>query len=150
MKPTGMQNFFEWVMDFVKGIIKSNMDWKTGGNFHLLGITLIMFIFVANMLGLPFALVIGDELWWKSPTADPVITLTMAVMVVALSHYYGIKLKGAKEYGRDYFRPVAFMFPFTIIGEFSNTLSLGLRLYGNIYAGEVLIGLLSIRITGSH
>jgi len=30
LKPTGMQNFFEWVMDFVKGIIKSNMDWKTG------------------------------------------------------------------------------------------------------------------------
>lgn len=144
LKPTGMQNFFEWVMDFVKGIIKSNMDWKTGGNFHLLGITLIMFIFVANMLGLPFALVIGDELWWKSPTADPVITMTMAVMVVALSHYYGIKLKGAKEYGRDYFRPVPFMFPFTIIGEFSNTLSLGLRLYGNIYAGEVLIGLLAL------
>ncbi len=41
LKPTGMQNFFEWIMDFVKGIIKSNMDWKTGGRFHVLGITLI-------------------------------------------------------------------------------------------------------------
>ena len=40
-------------MDFVKGIIKSNMDWKTGGRFHILGITLIMFIAVANLLGLP-------------------------------------------------------------------------------------------------
>ena len=37
MKPTGMQNFMEWVMDFVKGIINSNMDWKTGGRFHILG-----------------------------------------------------------------------------------------------------------------
>ena len=37
MKPTGMQNFMEWVMDFVKGIIKSNMDWKDGGRFHILG-----------------------------------------------------------------------------------------------------------------
>ena len=44
LKPTGMQNFMEWVMDFVKGMIKSNMDWRTGGNFHLLGITLFMFI----------------------------------------------------------------------------------------------------------
>lgn len=143
MKPTGMQNFIEWVMDFVKGIIKSNMDWKTGGNFHLLGITLLMFVFVSNMLGLPFAIVIGDELWWKSPTADPVVTMTLAVMVVGLSHYYGVKMKGMKEYGRDFFRPVGFMFPFKIIEEFANTLSLGLRLYGNLYAGEVLIGLLA-------
>ena len=45
LKPTGMQNFIEWIMDFVKGIIKSNMDWKTGGRFHVLGITLIMFLF---------------------------------------------------------------------------------------------------------
>ena len=55
VKPTGMQNFFEWIMDFVKGIIKSNMDWKTGGRFHVLGITLILFLFVSNVLGLPFA-----------------------------------------------------------------------------------------------
>ena len=61
MKPTGMQNFMEWVMDFVKGIIKSNMDWKTGGRFHVLGITLIMFVFVANMIGLPFAIVWDDN-----------------------------------------------------------------------------------------
>ena len=41
------------------------------------------------------------------------------------------------------------MFPFAIIGELSNTLSLGLRLYGNIYAGEVLIALLaSMAATG--
>ena len=46
----------EWIMDFVKGIIKNNMDWKTGGQFHVLGITLIMFVFVANVLGLPFNL----------------------------------------------------------------------------------------------
>ena len=48
-------------MDFVKGIIKSNMDWKTGGRFHVLGITLIMFIFVANMLGLPFSIIINGD-----------------------------------------------------------------------------------------
>lgn len=149
MKPTGMQNVMEWIMDFVKGIIKSNMDWKTGGNFHLLGITLIMFIFVSNMLGLPFALYVGDDLWWKSPTADPVVTLTLSVMVVALSHFYGVKMKGAKEYGRDFFRPVGFMFPFKIIEELANSLSLGLRLYGNLYAGEVLIALLaSLAATG--
>ncbi|WP_040227636.1 F0F1 ATP synthase subunit A [Bhargavaea cecembensis] len=143
LKPTGMQNFMEWVMDFVKGIIKSNMDWKTGGRFHLLGLTLIMFVFVANMLGLPFAIVWDHELWWKSPTADPTITMTLAAMVLVLTHYYGVKMTGAKNYFVGYTKPVAFMTPLKIIEEFANTLTLGLRLYGNIYAGEILIGLLA-------
>jgi F-type H+-transporting ATPase subunit a len=143
MKPTGMQNFFEWVMDFVKGIIDSTMDWKTGGRFHILGITLLMYIFVSNMLGLPFSVVIDGNLWWKSPTADPAITLTLAVMIVALSHFYAIRLKGVGEYGKDFFRPMWFMFPLKIIEEFANTLTLGLRLYGNIFAGEILLALLA-------
>ena len=82
LKPTGMQNFMEWIMDFVKGIIKNNMDWKTGGRFHVLGITLLMFVFVANVIGLPFSIQWDHKLWWKSPTADPTVTLTLAAMVV--------------------------------------------------------------------
>lgn len=143
MRPTGKQNFMEWIMDFVKNLVKSNMDWKTGGRFHVLGITLIMFIFVSNMLGLPFAVVVNHDLWWKSPTADPVVTLTLAAMVTALSHYYGVKLNGVKNYGKSYFQPVGFIFPLKLIEEFSNTLTLGLRLYGNIYAGEILLTLLA-------
>jgi F-type H+-transporting ATPase subunit a len=143
MKPTGMQNFLEWVLDFVKSIINSTMDWKEGGRFHILGLTLLMYIFVSNMLGLPFAITVDGNLWWKSPTADPIVTLTLAVMVVVLSHYYGIKLKGAKEYGRGFFQPMKFLFPLKIIEEFANTLTLGLRLYGNIYAGELLLSLLA-------
>lgn len=143
MKPTGMQNFMEWVMDFVKGIINSTMDWKDGGRFHVLGITLMMYVFVANMLGLPFSVTYNGELWWKSPTADPVVTMTLAVMVVGLSHYYGVKLKGTAEYGKEFFKPFWFMFPIKLIEEFANTLTLGLRLYGNIYAGEILLSLLA-------
>ncbi|MBT2657762.1 MULTISPECIES: F0F1 ATP synthase subunit A [Bacillaceae] len=143
MKPTGMQNFFEWVMDFVKGIINSTMDWKDGGRFHILGITLIMYIFVSNMLGLPFSIVIDGTLWWKSPTADPIITLTLAVMILGLTHYYGVKLKGFKGYAQGFFSPMGFLFPLKIIEEFANTLTLGLRLYGNIFAGELLLSLLA-------
>jgi F-type H+-transporting ATPase subunit a len=143
LKPTGMQNFMEWVMDFVKGIIKSNMDWKTGGRFHVLGITVLMFVFVANMLGLPFSIIINGDLWWKSPTADPTITMTLAVMIVILTHFYGIRMKGLGEYGKEFLRPLPFLLPLKIIEEFANTLTLGLRLYGNIYAGEVLLGLLA-------
>lgn len=143
MKPTGMQNFMEWVMDFVKGLINSNMDWKDGGRFHILGITLIMYIFVSNMLGLPFSITYDGVLWWKSPTADPAVALSLSAMVMGLSHYYGFKLKGVKAYGKEFFKPFWFMFPIKIIEEFANTLTLGLRLYGNIFAGEILLGLLA-------
>lgn len=149
LKPTGMQNFMEWVMDFVKGIINSTMDWKDGGRFHILGITLIMYIFVSNMLGLPFSVVIDGNLWWKSPTADPMITMTLAVMIVLLTHFYGIKLRGGKAYGKTFVSPMAFLFPLKIIEEFANTLTLGLRLYGNIYAGELLLSLLTAGLATS-
>lgn len=150
LKPTGMQNFMEWIMDFVKNIVNSNMDWKTGGRFHVLGITLIMFIFVANMLGLPFSVQVNGELWWKSPTADPTITMTLAVMILVLSNYYGVKLRGMNHYIGTFTKPMLFLFPLKIIEEFANTLTLGLRLYGNIYAGEILLGLLAGLGTSWH
>ncbi|HCV4287629.1 TPA: F0F1 ATP synthase subunit A, partial [Staphylococcus aureus] len=69
-RPTGKQNFVEWIFDFVRGIIEGNMAWKKGGQFHFLAVTLILYIFIANMLGLPFSIVTKDHtLWWKSPTA---------------------------------------------------------------------------------
>lgn len=144
LKPKGMQNFFEWIMDFVKGIINSNMDWQTGGRFHILGITLIMFIAIANLIGLPLGgLYINGELWWKSPTADPVVTMTLASMVMVLATYYGIRMRGTRHYLKTFVQPMSFMLPLKIIEEFANTLTLGLRLYGNIYAGEILLGLLA-------
>ncbi|WP_028400663.1 F0F1 ATP synthase subunit A [Ectobacillus panaciterrae] len=147
LRPAGMQNFMEWVIDFVKNIINSTMDWQTGGRFLTLGVTLIMYVFVSNMLGLPFMLSIheGHEhiAWWRSPTSDPAITLTLAVMVVTLTHYYGIKMKGTGEYMKGFFQPMPFLFPLKIIEEFANTLTLGLRLFGNIYAGEILLTLLA-------
>ena len=144
VRPTGGQNFIEWILDFVRGIIGSTMDWKTGGRFITLGATLLMYIFVANMLGLPFAIYDSEhQLWWKSPTADATITLTMATMIVVLTHYYGVKTKGLKEYAKDYVRPMWFLLPIKLVEEFANTLTLGLRLYRKICAGEILRGLLA-------
>jgi F-type H+-transporting ATPase subunit a len=143
VRPAGAQNFIEWIFDFTRGIINSNMDWGRGARFHFLAVTLLLFIFVANMLGLPFSVVTGHTLWWKSPTADATVTLTLSTMIILLTHYYGIKMRGAGNYFKSFAQPVWFMVPFKIIEEFSSTLTLGLRLYGNIFAGEVLLGLLS-------
>lgn len=149
MKPTGMQNFMEWVVDFVKGIIGDTMDWKTGKVFLPLGLTLITYILVSNLVGVATVGVFGTDLWWKSPTADAALTLTLSGMVIVLTHFYGIKVQGVKKYLKGYVSPVPAMLPFKIIEEFTNTLTLGLRLFGNIYAGEVLLSLLvGIAVTG--
>jgi F-type H+-transporting ATPase subunit a len=142
MKPTGMQNFMEFIVEFVRGIISSTMDWKTGKLFLPLGLTLILYILVSNVLGIVTTGVVGTDLWWKSPTADATLTLTLSAMVVIMTHFYGIKLRGPKHYFKTYISPVPIMLPFKIIEEFTNTLTLGLRLFGNLYAGEVLLSLL--------
>lgn len=145
-RPTGKQNFIEWIFDFVRGIIESNMAWSKGGQFHFLAVTLILYIFIGNMLGLPFSIVNNDTLWWKSPTADPSVTLTLSVLIILLTHFYGIKMKGAKGYLSGYVSPW-FLTPINVFEEFTSTLTLGLRLYGNIFAGELLLTLLANLIT---
>nr|WP_281280590.1 F0F1 ATP synthase subunit A [Salibacterium salarium] len=145
MKPTGMQNMFEWVIDFIKNAINSTMDWKTGERFFGLGITIFLFILVSNMLGIPFMLVNEEthEVWWKSPTADPIITMTFAAMVIVLTHYYGIKMQGTKKYFKGFVKPFPLLLPLNIVEEFANTITLGMRLFGNLYAKEILLTLLA-------
>jgi len=142
MKPTGAQNVMEWILDFVKGIVNDAMDWKTGKTFLPLAITLFTFILVGNLLGVMTTIIYNGEVWWTSPTADPGIALTLSSMVIILSHYYGLKLRGTKHYVKGYFTPVWFLFPIKLIEEFANTLTLGLRLFGNMFAGGVLLTLL--------
>ena len=83
-------------------------------------------------------------LWWKSPTADPIVTMTLAAMVSSINTVLRCEnAKGTGGYAKTFFQPMSFMFPLKIIEEFANTLTLGLRLYGNIYAGEILLTLIA-------
>jgi F-type H+-transporting ATPase subunit a len=55
---------------------------------------------------------------------------------------YGIGESGLWHYLQQYLRPTIFMLPFNIIGEFSRTLALAVRLYGNIMSGTVITAIL--------
>ena len=55
---------------------------------------------------------------------------------------YGIAQCGVLAYFRQYLQPTIFMLPFNIVGEFSRTLALAVRLYGNIMSGTVIAGIL--------
>lgn len=167
--PGRMQNFVEWIVEFVHNLIASTMDMKRGKDFIMLGITLVMFIFVANMLGLPFSIVtVHDEpfslfgreivsesaiqaeqekgkyyalLWWKSPTADAAVTMMLALISITLVHILGLKWN-TKHYLKHYFEPHFLFFPLNLLKEASKLLTLGLRLFGNIFAGEIMISVI--------
>src|SRR5699024_5566374 len=89
LRPTGKPQIrVEAMVNFVKGMISSNMAWKQGGEFDFMAITLIAFIFVANIIGIPFTIILPDAdhtLWWKSPTADPTVTLTLAGLMIVMT-----------------------------------------------------------------
>lgn len=145
LKPTGKQNAIEWVIDFSRGIVTDNLPRKELSNFHLLAFTLFLFVFVANNIGLVTKIVLPNETTlWKSPTADPFVTLTLAFIMILLTHLFGVKKLGFKGYFvNSFLKPYSFMFPMKLIEEFTNLLTLALRLYGNIYAGEVLLTLIA-------
>ncbi|MDT2815600.1 F0F1 ATP synthase subunit A [Vagococcus carniphilus] len=146
MKPKGKQNVLEAIVDFVKGIVSDNVTKKEVNDYHLLAFTFFMFVLVSNILGLMTKVVIfPDEVsFWKSPTADPLVTLTLAFIAIILTHYYGLKKQGAKNYFiNSFMKPTAILLPIKIIEEFTNVLTLGLRLYGNLFAGEVLLTLIA-------
>src|SRR5699024_9094318 len=142
MKPTGKQNVIEWVVEFVRGVISEAMDWRVGKLFLPLTLTLALFILVGNIAGIVTIGVVGTDLWWKAPTADATITLTLSAMMVLLTHFYGVKLRGTKNYVKTFLSPSPIMLPIKLVEEFTNTLTLGLRLFGNMYAGEILLALL--------
>ena len=144
LKPKGKQNVIEFLIDFVRGILKDSLSSKEVNNFHLLSVTLFLFVFVANEIGLITKIVFergGEEIsLWKSPTADPIVAMSLAMMMIVLTHYFGVKKFGFGGYIKNSFlQPVSFLLPIKLIEEFTNVITLGLRLYGNIYAGEVLL-----------
>ncbi len=139
MRPGAKQNILEWIMNFTNGIVKGAIPGSQRYTFNLFAFTLFLFIFISNQIGLFLELDIGKDTWFCSPTASPVITMTLAMTVLVISHYFGIVFKGFKGYLKGYVSPIGILLPINLLEEFTNFITLSLRLYGNIFAGEVLV-----------
>ena len=122
IRPKGKQNALEMIYDFV--------------------ISLFLFILVANNIGLMAKVQTtnGYNLW-TSPTANLGYDLSLSFLITLIAHVEGVRRRGVKEYLRAFVTP-GFMTPMNILEEFTNFASLAIRIYGNIFAGEVLAGLL--------
>ena len=143
------QNMAELLAFFVSdNIIKGNVDWKKyGKGLWATALTLISFIAIANTIGVLIEVSYDGVIYVNSITADPTFTFSIALLVIVFTHYAGVKYKGVKHYLGTYTSSGIGITPFKVIEEFTNLMTFSMRLFGNIYAGEVLLALLATLAT---
>lgn len=154
--PTGIQNVLEALLEFVEDLVKSAMP-QSNPVVGPMALTVFIWAFLMNTMDL----IPVDWLPWAAwhigipelrivPTTDPNATLGMALMVFLLTIYYNIRAKGVGGYVRMFLtHPFGkWLFPFnilmTVIEELAKPLSLGLRLFGNMFAGELVFMLIAL------
>lgn len=126
--PSMMETIFDLVNGIVGGVLSGDdlIEYRP-----LLG-SLFLFILSANLVSLIPRM--------KSPTADVNTTFAMALIVFMAVHYYGIKRKGLWLYLKEFSSP-PWLFPLEILSHFSRTLSLTLRLFGNVLSGDMIVAI---------
>lgn len=141
-KPGKGQLILEEIFQFLRGLVYDNMDPKKGAGLMCLIFSLFIFLLFSNLWGLIPTMM--------SPTADINTTFGMALTVFLLVQVLGIRYKGLAFF-KHFVQPVPLFLPLTIVEELSKPITLAFRIYGNIYAGEVLVvvilGLVSLVAT---
>ncbi|MEM9254449.1 MAG: F0F1 ATP synthase subunit A [Pseudomonadota bacterium] len=153
--PSGFLNFAEMIVEFVDSTVK---DTFHGRNPLIapLALTIFVWVFLMNLMDLipvdlvPWTLMqLGVEYQKIVPSTDPNITMGMAVGVFILMLFYSIKVKGfgfVKELTMNPFNHWVFIpvnLFMEVVGLLAKPFSLGLRLFGNMYAGEMIFILIA-------
>jgi len=154
--PSGFQNAIEGILDFVGGQVRDSFP---GHNPLIapLALTIFLWVFLMNFMDLipvdlPSVILsfFGVHYFKVVPTTDLSTTFAMSLTVFALIIFYSIKVKGPVGYLKVFlFHPFGkFFIPvnivMTAIEEVAKPLSLGLRLFGNLFAGELVFLLIAL------
>jgi F-type H+-transporting ATPase subunit a len=169
-RPGKLQAGVELVVGFVDGLVKDAFQHKNP-LVAPLSLTIFMWVFMMNLMDLlpvdwlPFAAQLAGVPYLKVvPTTDVNVTFGMSISVFLLTIYYSIKIKGGWGFSKEFlFHPIppatrgvallaaplimAFNFVLEAASFLARPVSLSLRLFGNMYAGElifILIGLIGL------
>lgn len=127
-RPTALEMLVDFLNDTISGVMRRPAE----PYLPLLG-ALVIFIAAANVIGIvPFVV---------SPTRDINTPLALALIVFFSVHYFGMRAKGVGGYFKDLASPI-FILPLEIVGQLSRTLSLTLRLFGNIVSTELVVAVI--------
>ncbi|MEX1057548.1 MAG: F0F1 ATP synthase subunit A [Natronospirillum sp.] len=154
--PSGLQNLVEMVVEFIDNTVKDVFHGRTA-SIAPIALTVFVWVFLMNLMKLlpvdlvPFALeLVGVGYQKIVPSTDPNITLGMATFVFGMMIFTSIKVKGwgfLKELSFTPFNHWS-MIPINLVIELAGLLakpfSLGLRLFGNMYAGEIVFILIAL------
>ena len=154
--PGKLQNFVEMIVEFVQNTVKEAFH----GRSELvapLALTIFVWVFLMNLMDLiPVDLIprlmdlIGIHYFRAVPTADPNLTFSLSITVFLITIFYNFKIKGLKNLGKEVLtKPFGpWLFPvniiFRVIEEIVRPISLSLRLFGNLYAGELVFILIAL------
>jgi F-type H+-transporting ATPase subunit a len=131
-KPATVQHFAEMTHEFV-GSQSESIIGHGYERFTTYLTALLLFILAGNLIGLVPGL--------ESPTASPVVPLGFALVTFVYYHYHGIRANGF-SYVKQFLGPVwwlyPLMLPIEIISHFARILSLTVRLYANMFAGDLV------------
>jgi F-type H+-transporting ATPase subunit a len=127
------QNILEIVVINVRNQIRDVSQQNPDRFMAFIG-TLFIFIAVSNLMG-----VIPG---FRPPTVSLSTTTALAISVFIAVPFFGIATRGFGGYLKQYLQPSAIMLPFNIIGDFSRTLALAVRLFGNVMSGTMLVAIL--------
>lgn len=136
--PDKKQAVLEMIVGGINGLVKDNMgeEYKPFGAY--IG-SLMLFLFMMNMTGL---------FGFKPPTEYYGITLGMALTSFIMIQANAIHKHGPLNYVKAYGKPVPFLAPLNIIERLTLPVSLSLRLFGNMFASGVIVGLLYSALGG--
>ena len=165
--PSGWLNFVEWIIDFIDENVRGSFSGKND-LIAPLSLTLFVWILLMNLMDLvpvdwipQIAHLMGIEYMKVVPTTDPNATFGMALGVFLLTLYYSIKIKGPKGFAAELTMqpfeatnpilkiilcPINFFLEF--ISLVAKPISLSLRLFGNLFAGEMIFILIALLFSG--
>lgn len=134
---TGRRSRWQNALEVIVGLIRSQAReiGGKGADFYVPFVgTLFLFIALSNLLDI----VPG----WHAPTGSLSTTIALAICVAVHVPILGIREQGCIGYLRHYVSPTVVMLPLHIVSEFSRTLALAVRLFGNIMSGGMIVGIL--------
>ena len=140
--PGKLQLFFETTVDQVNQLVDSTVG-PAGKRIVPLALALFLFILTANWLEVIPSSPRGGTEYLPSPTANVNLTYAMALIVIVIVHTASIRARGLRGYVKHYFQPFPFFFPINVIEEITKPITLALRLFGNLFAGTLMLLLIA-------
>jgi F-type H+-transporting ATPase subunit a len=141
--PTKLQLVWEAIVGQVNKQVEDNLG-KVHPYAAPLAISLFFFILFCNWLEILPTELNHDTHLLPAPTADTNLTYALALVTIVSVWVYGIRTKGVKGYFRHFLEPFPVMLPLNVLEELIKPVTLALRLFGNIFAGGIMLALITL------